>query len=273
MDDRRHFAPTATVCHYPEPVTSHRDRNLLARTTLRCLALVLALAAPLVPAVTGPAAAADPIFASATTAYTTTSDPVYDQRFKIVGQVFLLLGDSPTPMPNQRVTLEQRPTSTAEWTTVAEATTTETTLPNGEKHIMYTFDRVAYRTASFRVRYAGSSDSEAIGGSVSDDGDAVPVPVRVHRQMPIRLSQPQPSRIYLSGTARPLYARQQVTVLRKTCSSCAWKAYARPLTDAYGRYRVRLYAPRSGSYYYLARTPASKGFALSSSQQARIRAS
>ncbi len=271
MDDRRHVAPTGTVLHYPGPVTSHLDRNLLARTTLRCLALVLALAAPLVPAVTGPAAAA-PIFASATTAYTTASDPVYDQRFKIVGQVFLLLGDSPTPMPNQRVTLEQRASSSAAWSVVAEATTTETTLPNGEKHIMYTFDRVAYRTASFRVRYAGSSDSEAIGGSVSDDGAAVPVPVRVHRQMPIRLSQPRPSEIYMSGTARPLYARQRVAVLRKTCSTCAWRAYARPLTDANGRYRVRLYAPRSGSYYYLARTPASNGFALSDSQQARIRA-
>lgn len=253
-------------------MTSDVEPNLLARSTLRCLALVLALAAPLVPAVTTPAAA-DPIFASATTAYTTTSDPVFDQRFKIVGQVFLLLGDSPTPMPNQQVSLEQRPNSTAEWSVVATATTTETTLANGEKHIMYTFDRVAYRTASFRVRYAGSSDAGAIGGSVSDDGAAVPVPVRVHRQMPIRLSQPQPSRIYMSGEARPLYARQRVTVLRKTCSTCAWRAYARPLTDASGHYRVRLYAPRRGSFYYLARTPASSGFVSSDSQQARIRAS
>lgn len=254
------------------PVKSRRHSNLLVRSALRCLALVLAMAAPLVPATTGPAAAA-PIFASATTAYTTNSDPVYGQGFKIIGQVFLLLGDSPTPLPNQQVTLEQRPTSSAEWSVAGTATTTETTLPNGEKHIMYTFDRVADRTASFRVRYAGSSDSEAIGGSISDDGAAVPVPVRVHRQMPIRLSQPQPSRIYMSGEARPLYARQRVTVLRKTCSTCAWRAYARPLTDASGRYRVRLYAPRRGSFYYLARTPASSGFVLSNSQQARIRAS
>ena len=262
------FVTTGTGFRYPSWVT---NPNLLARSLLRCIVLVLTLGAPLVPAAAGPAAA-DPLFASATTAYATNSNVVYGQRFKIVGQVFLLLGDSPAPLPNQRVTLEQRLTSSAVWSVVAAATTTETTLPNGEKHIMYTFNRVANRTASFRVRYAGSSDSEAIGGSVSDDGAAVPVPVRVRRQMPIRLLQPRPSRIYMSGAARPLYARQRVVVLRKTCSTCAWRGYARPLTDAYGRYRVRLYAPRRGSFYYVARTPASRGFVLSASQQARIRA-
>ncbi|KQT93535.1 hypothetical protein ASG49_00525 [Marmoricola sp. Leaf446] len=250
----------------------NRLDHLFVRSTLRFLALALALAAPLVPAASAPAAA-DPIFASATTAYTTSSDPVHGQRFKIVGQVFLLLGESPAPLPNQQVTLEQQPTSGAAWTAVATATTTETTMANGEKHIVYTFDRVASRTSSFRVRYAGSADSQAIGSSVSDDGAAVPVLVRVHRQMPIRLTQPRPSRIFMSGEARPLYARQRVDVLRKTCPTCAWKVYARPLTDGYGRYRVRLYAPRSGSYYFVARTPASQGFALSTSQQARIRAS
>lgn len=252
-------------------MTNGRVAALPARWLPRFLVLVLALAAPLVPAASAPAAA-DPLFASATTAYTTNADPVYGQRFKIIGQVFLLLGDTPAPLPNQRVVLEQRLTTSTRWAPVSATTTAETTLPNGEKHIMFTFSRVAYRSVYLRVRFAGSADSEAIGGSVSDDGAAAPVLVRVHRQMPIRLQQPRRARIFLAGTARPLYARQRVVVLRRTCATCAWRVYARPLTDAYGRYRVRLYAPRRGSFYYIARTPSSRGFALSASAQARIRA-
>lgn len=255
----------------PEPVTTRGVASPPSRWWARFLVLVLALGTPLVPAATAPAAAAEPLFTSATTAFTSNANPVYGQRFKIVGQVFLLFGDTPAPLPDQRVVLEQRLTTSTQWTTVAATTTSETTLPNGEKHIMFTFNRVAYRSVHLRVRYAGSADSAAIGGSLSDDGTRTPVLVRVHRQMPIRLLQPRPSRIFLAGTARPFHARQRVVVLRRSCTTCTWRVYARPLTDAYGRYQVRVYPPRRGSYYYVVRSPASRGFVLSSSAQARIR--
>ena len=135
---------------------------------------------------------------------------------------------------------------------------------------MYTFNRVADRTASFRVRYAGTPDSDAIAVSASDDGDENPVLVRVHRKMPIRLQKPRPSAIYMAGSVTPLYARQRVTVLRKTCKSCSWQHFAAPLTDSQGRYRVRLSAPRNGAHFFVARARASRGFAVSYSQQAKI---
>ncbi|GAA1928986.1 hypothetical protein GCM10009815_24100 [Nocardioides marmoribigeumensis] len=237
----------------------------------RASVVVLALVASLLPAMAQPAAA-EPLFASATTSYTSNPDPLAGQRFKIVGQVFLLFGDTPAPLPNQVVTLERRTTSTDPWTTVGQTTTMETTLPNGEKHVMYVFNRVADRTASYRVRYSGNADSDAIAGSLSDDGTADPVRVRVHRRMPIRLAQPKPSRIDLVGSVAPRYGHQRVVVLRKTCKACRWVRFAAPLTDARGRYRVRLSSPRTGSHLFVARAAASKGFALSYSQRARIRA-
>jgi hypothetical protein len=244
--------------------------SLHARALRRSLlVLVLVLVAPFAPTAVAPAAAA-PLFASATTGYTTNPDPVVGERFQIVGQVFLLMGDTPAPLPNQTVTLQRRANATDPWVSVATATTSETTLPNGEKHIMFTFNRVADRTASFRVTYAGNADS--IGASASDDEELVPALVRVHRKMPIRLLQPSPSRIDMAGSVTPLYARQRVAVLRKTCRECAWAPFAKPLTDSQGRYRVRLSSPRSGSHYFVARARASRGFALSSSQQARIQA-
>jgi hypothetical protein len=137
---------------------------------------------------------------------------------------------------------------------------------------MFTFRRVADRTASYRVRYAGSTDSDAIAGSLSDDGKADPVRVRVHRKMPIRLLQPKPSRIDLAGSVTPLYGHQRVVVLRKTCKKCTWRKFASPMTDGKGHYRVRLSVPRTGSHYFIARAAASKKLALSYSQPARIRA-
>ena len=250
----------------PAPRLSVR---LLRRTGVLAFALVLSF----LPIGTQPAAAAEPLFASATTSFTTNPDPVVGQRFRIVGQVFLLFGDTPAPLPNQTVILERRTAATDPWVAVGETTTVETTLPNGEKHVMYTFRRVADRTASFRVRYPGNPDSDAIAGSASDDGTAKPVRVRVHRRMPIRLLQPSPSRIDMAGSVTPLYARQRVVVLRKTCRSCAWSRFASPLTDSQGRYRVRLSAPRTGSHFFVARAAASKGLALSYSQKARIRSS
>jgi hypothetical protein len=89
--------------------------------------------------------------------------------------------------------------------------------------------------------------------------------------MPVRLTQPRPSRLYLAGSVKPLYAKQRVVVLRKTCLKCAWKPFARTRTNAKGRYRVRLSTPRKGSHYFIARARASKGFAVSYSPQARIR--
>lgn len=239
----------------------------------RLLVLVLAVAGPLLPGAVAPAAAEEtPLFATATTAFTTNADPVVGERFKIVGQVFLLLGDSPAPLPSQTVELERRAMGADSWEVVATATTKETTLPNGDKHIMYTFKRVADRTAKFRVRFEPDEGSEAIGGSVSDAGDLDPTLVRVHRRMPIRLLQPRPSRLFMAGTVTPLYARQRVAVLRKTCRTCDWAPYARPRTNRNGEYQVRLSAPQEGSHYFVARVPGSRGFAPSSSQQARIKA-
>ena len=257
--------------------------RLLIRGTRRMVhafGLVLGLLATAVAAsvtVLPPAAAVTPsgaaLFGSVTTAYTSNAEPIHGQQFKIVGQVFLVLGDSPTPMPNQTVTLERGDSPSGPWAAVATAETAEATLPNGEKHIMYSFDVTARRTAWFRVRYDGMPDSEAIAPSRSDDGDATPIRVRVHRQMPIRLAQPRAGGVFLVGIARPDYAYQRVAVLRSRCpKKCAWRPYATRLTDARGRYRVELTVPRGRTRFFVARSRASSGFAVSYSQPAKITA-
>ncbi len=233
-----------------------------------CLVLALTAFGLLVPAATAPASA-EPLFGSATTAVTTNPAPVVGESFQIVGQVFLLLGESPAPLPNSTVILERRVRDSDPWTAVAQTTTEETTWGD-QQLVMYTFTRVADRTASYRVRFPGMNDSEAIAASASDDGDEDPVKISVQRKMPIALKQPRPGAIYMAGSVTPQYARQRVTVVRKTCQSCSWSTWARPRTDARGRYRVKLSAPGRGAHFFQARARASKGFARSSSQIAKI---
>ena len=230
--------------------------------------LVVATTVALLPTTLQPAAA-EPMFASATTAIATNPDPVVGESFKIVGQVFLLLGESPAPLPNATVILERRDNDSDPWVPVAEATTAETQWGD-EELVMFTFNRVAQRSESYRVRFAGMTDSDAIASSASDDGDEDPVDIRVHRKMPIDLQQPRPSAIYMAGSVTPLYNSQRVVVRRKTCKSCAWRTFARPLTSSTGRYRVKLSAPRRGAHFFQARARASSGFAVSYSQQAKI---
>lgn len=242
--------------------------------------LVLALVAALVPTSFRPAAAA-PIFPTVTTAFTTNTAPVVGSGYKIVGQVFLVLGDGENgaaALPNVDVALERRVGDTDPWTVVAQATTAETVWDDPdtkdvvEKLVMYTFTRVADRTASYRVRFLGTSDgSDAIAVSASDDGEGDPLLVGVQRKMPIALKQPKPSAIYMAGSVKPLYARQRVVVMRKTCENCAWQVFARPLTNAKGAYRVRLSAPRRGAHFFQATARASQGFVKSYSQLAKIK--
>lgn len=254
-----------------------RIRRLPTRRTplLRAAVVVsVALVATLLPAgIAAPAGAEDPppliSFPTVTTAFSTNPDPIVGRRFQIVGQVFLVIGDSPIPYPDRTVILERRVRSADPWVRVATAKTVQRTLPNGEKHVMFTFNLVASRTMTYRARY--QSDSTAIGSSASTDNKRAPVLVRVHRKMPIRLVQPKRSRLYLVGTVAPKFGRQRVVVLRKTCVKCAWKRFARPKTNAKGRYRVRLSTPRRGSHYFIVRAKASKGFAVSYSRQARVR--
>ncbi len=238
------------------------------RLVRRLLVLVLATGGALVPMTLQPASA-DPLFPTATTAIATNPTPVVGDGFKIVGQVFLLLGDSPAPLPNSPVVLERRVSDSDPWTTVAQTTTAETQWGD-EKLVMYTFNRVADRTASYRVRFTGLSDSDAIGVSASDDGDEDPLRIGVRRKMPISLKQPRPGAIYMAGSVTPGYAKQRVVVKRKTCQKCAWKVWARPITSSQGRYRVKLSAPRRGAHFFQARARASQGFSQSFSQIAKI---
>ncbi len=241
------------------------------------LVLAVGLVGALVPAVSVPAGAeeqpANPFaITTTTTAFTTNADPVVGKGFRIVGQVFLMISglSEPIAFPDRTVIIERRVRATDPWVRVGTAKTGEQTLANGQKHVMFSFNRVADRSASFRARFEGMSGVPG-SGSASDDGTLVPALVRVHRHMPIRLVQPRPGRLYMAGSVRPLFSKQRVAVLRKTCLKCAWKPFARPKTDAKGRYRVRLSTPRRGSHYFLARARASKGLAVSYSKQARIR--
>lgn len=50
---------------------------------------------------------------------------------------------------------------------------------------------------------------------------------------------------YLVGRVTPDAARRQVRYQRRLCATCRWKAYDTVLTDADGRFRIRIDFPRT----------------------------
>jgi hypothetical protein len=64
-------------------------------------------------------------------------------------------------------------------------------------------------------------------------------------------------KLYFKGNVDPGWARRYVTIQKKNCRGCGWKTYKKALTNRYGAYQARVYAPRTGYWYWRAYVPAS----------------
>lgn len=70
-------------------------------------------------------------------------------------------------------------------------------------------------------------------------------------------------KLILHGNVSPDYARQSVDIQKRKCAKCAWKPFDKVTTTAKGNYRVRIYAPRKGAWFWRAKVRASGGYGTS----------
>ncbi len=63
----------------------------------------------------------------------------------------------------------------------------------------------------------------------------------------------------LDGTVLP-YANQKVKILKKGCSTCAWKVAKVVKTNDSGVFRTRIYAPERGRWKWRSKVDHSDGF-------------
>jgi hypothetical protein len=69
--------------------------------------------------------------------------------------------------------------------------------------------------------------------------------------------------LVFKGDVDPGWNDKSLRVYKRTCKSCTWRVYQKVRTDAQGRWRTRIYAPRTGYWYWKAVVPAAGNYARS----------
>lgn len=211
---------------------------------LRALAVVM-LGAPAAFAAPGSATAEPQIATQVVIGSIGPRALTYGTDFSIRGQVtYTDPEDGEEYATDGDVTLDRRYPGTEVWT------------PVGSDHMsmfyaVFDFDAVADRITEYRVSFAGDETYAPSTASIV---------VKVARKVTAKMTEPRDNVWYLSGRVAPTYVGQPVTLMRKKCSSCTWRAYATKYTSEFSSYKFRLPLPTTGSYYFRARVPADVSF-------------
>lgn len=72
--------------------------------------------------------------------------------------------------------------------------------------------------------------------------------------------------LIFKGDVEPGWENRNVQVYKRLCKSCAWKLVKKVETDDQGRWRTRVYAPRTGSWYWKGLVPRAGGYGRSVTQ-------
>lgn len=205
------------------------------------------LTALLVPALLGlpvVALGASPATARATLGTTlqvkrAPATQVYGSNIQVAGR----LTSSGTPKASQTVRLERRASTGAAFKSIDSGFTDS----NG----VVSFYAKATGNAKFRVVFDGGTDSAS--NTLSPSTSAVKIS-KVMRDMNATYV-PKGKNVVYKGNVNPGYGHKVVKLQRKTCKSCAWRAYGKTRTAANGAWKFRVGGPRKGSWYYRANAP------------------
>lgn len=145
--------------------------------------------------------------------------------------------------------LEQRYLGVSTWTHVEDA------LVDNPFLAYFSFEVTALRNTEYRVTFMGDDTYlPSVNTGI----------VKVARTVSSKSSEPRRNVFYLSGKVRPAYADKTVSLMRKKCASCSWKAYASKTTTDASTYRFRLpLPPRGDTHYFKVRAPKDERFVKS----------
>src|SRR4051812_22430496 len=65
--------------------------------------------------------------------------------------------------------------------------------------------------------------------------------------------------LVFKGNVDPGWNNKSVQVFKRTCTTCTWALVKKVRTDGSGRWRTRIYAPRTGSWYWRGVVPPPRG--------------
>lgn len=141
---------------------------------------------------------------------------------------------------NGKVELLRRIAGQDTWTILA----TDTLEPT------FYFTTTSTGTADYVVRYSGGTVNSTSSYAPSQVGTTL----KGKRKVTLA-GEKVSGKLFIYGHVGPDYAGKVVYVHKKACGSCAWKKVGEVRTGTSANYRYRVYAPRSGSWYYRVRVP------------------
>ena len=72
--------------------------------------------------------------------------------------------------------------------------------------------------------------------------------------------------LIFKGNVDPGWNNKRVQIYKRLCKGCAWKLVKKTATDGTGRWRTRIYAPRTDYWYWKGLVPKSGGYGKSVTQ-------
>ena len=72
--------------------------------------------------------------------------------------------------------------------------------------------------------------------------------------------------LIFKGDVEPGWENRNVQVYKRLCKGCEWKLVKKVETDDQGRWKTRIYAPRTGSWYWKGLVPRAGGYGRSVTQ-------
>jgi len=111
----------------------------------------------------------------------------------------------------------------------------------------------ARSVATYTVKYDGGV--YGVYGDYQFQSSSVARTIKVSRNPGAKVVKSS-GRLYFQGNVDPGWNGRYVTIQKKSYRSCSWRTYKRVVTNRYGGYQTRLYAPRTGYWYWRAYMPA-----------------
>jgi hypothetical protein len=97
------------------------------------------------------------------------------------------------------------------------------------------------------------------GAPAAEAGDTEPLP---ERTITSRVTDVK-NRLVLRGDVDPGHEERIVVIQKRGCKSCSWFVFRKVRADDEGRFRVRIDAPRKGSWFWRAAVREYGGYAAS----------
>ncbi len=69
--------------------------------------------------------------------------------------------------------------------------------------------------------------------------------------------------LIFKGDVEPGWEHRNIQVYKRLCKGCDWTLVKKVRTDAQGRWRTRVYAPRTGAWYWKGLVPKAGGYGRS----------